>query len=198
MRPRRPGDDRSAGRAASGRSFWLPTSPIARFACHGASHPTDPSRSYLLLHDHASDPLTVVSLSPVRLDRTQLAHLSACRTAAIDTPEFLDEAIHLTSAFQLAWFPHVIGTLWEIDDQIAVTIADAFYTHLRNGEGVIDTSRAVWALHQAARAWWNAPGVGHPSRCPVCPPGLGDSDGCTVDRADWTVCHSSYHQQPDP
>ncbi|GKQ37457.1 CHAT domain-containing protein [Streptomyces sp. A012304] len=129
----------------------LPTNPIVHFACHGASHPTDPSRSHLLLHDHDSDPFTVASLAPVRLDGAQLAYLSACRTAAIDTPDLLDEAIHLTSAFQLAGFPHVIGTLWEIDDQIAVTIADAFYTHLRNKDGVIDTSGAAWALHQAVR-----------------------------------------------
>ncbi|MFD4231396.1 CHAT domain-containing protein, partial [Streptomyces sp. NPDC058545] len=125
--------------------------PIAHFACHGDSHPTDPSQSLLLLHDHQSDPLTVASLAPVRLDHAQLAYLSACRTAAIDTVDLADEAIHLTSAFQLAGFPHVVGTLWEIDDQIAVTIADTFYTHLRTHAGTIDTGRAARALHQAVR-----------------------------------------------
>jgi hypothetical protein len=129
----------------------LPTSPIVHFACHGTSHPTDPSRSHLLLHDYASAPLTVASIASLRLERAQLAYLSACRTAAIDTTELLDEAIHLTSAFQLAGYPHVIGTLWEIDDQIAVTIADTFYTHLRTEDGTIDTSRSAWALHQAVR-----------------------------------------------
>ncbi|MCX4791748.1 MULTISPECIES: CHAT domain-containing protein [unclassified Streptomyces] len=129
----------------------LPHCPIAHFACHGASHPTDPSQSLLLLHDHQSDPLTVASLAPVRLDHAQLAYLSACRTAAIDTANLADEAIHLTSAFQLAGFPHVVGTLWEIDDQIAVTVADTFYTHLRTPDGTIDTSRAARALHQAVR-----------------------------------------------
>ncbi|WP_371551398.1 CHAT domain-containing protein [Streptomyces sp. NBC_00554] len=130
----------------------LPACPIAHFACHGASNPDDPSRSMLLLHDHVSQPLTVASLAPVRLDQVQLAYLSACRTAALDTAELIDEAIHLTSAFQLAGFPHVIGTLWEIDDRIAVTVADAFYSHLRTPAGTIDTSRAAWALHQAVRS----------------------------------------------
>ncbi|MFF2644959.1 tetratricopeptide repeat protein [Streptomyces niveus] len=130
----------------------LPHCPIAHFACHGASHPTDPSQSLLLLHDHQSDPLTVASLTPVRLDHAQLAYLSACNTAAIDTANLADEAIHLTSAFQLAGFPHVVGTLWEIDDQIAVTVADTFYTHLRTPDGTIDTSRAARALHQAVRS----------------------------------------------
>ncbi|MFD4322423.1 CHAT domain-containing protein [Streptomyces sp. NPDC058548] len=129
----------------------LPESSIVHFACHGTSHPTDPSQSLLLLHDHESDPLTVASLIPVRLEQAQLAYLSACRTAVIDTADLVDEAIHLTSAFQLAGFPHVVGTLWEIDDQIAVTVADAFYTHLRAPNGSIDTGRAAWALHQAVR-----------------------------------------------
>ncbi|SFT29829.1 CHAT domain-containing protein [Streptomyces sp. ok210] len=130
----------------------LPECSIAHFACHGASHPTDPSQSLLLLHDHESDPLTVASLAPVHLEQAQLAYLSACRTAVIDTADLVDEAIHLTSAFQLAGFPHVVGTLWEIDDQIAVAVADAFYTYLRAPTGTIDTNRAAWALHQAVRS----------------------------------------------
>ncbi|MGW6742892.1 CHAT domain-containing protein [Streptomyces sp. NPDC055025] len=130
----------------------LPRCHIAHFACHGASHPTDPSQSLLLLHDHQSDPLTVASLTSVRLGHAQLAYLSACRTAALDAAHLVDEAIHLTSAFQLAGFPHVVGTLWEIDDGIAVTVADTFYTHLRTPDGTIDTNRAAWALHQAVRS----------------------------------------------
>ncbi|MCX5238980.1 tetratricopeptide repeat protein [Streptomyces prunicolor] len=130
----------------------LPTCPIAHFACHGASNPADPSKSLLLLHDHDADPLTVASLAPVLLDQAQMAYLSACRTAAIDAVELLDEAIHLTSAFQLAGFPHVIGTLWEIDDQIAVSVADVFYTQLKSAPHTLDTSRAAHALHHAIRA----------------------------------------------
>ncbi len=128
----------------------LPECAIVHFACHGASNSTDPSKSQLLLHDHADNPMTVASLGPIALDQARLAYLSACRTAAIDTAALLDEAIHLTSAFQLAGFPHVIGTLWEIDDQIAVTIADLFYTALQTDSG-LDTDRAAWALHRAVR-----------------------------------------------
>ncbi|WP_369263629.1 CHAT domain-containing protein [Streptomyces sp. R35] len=130
----------------------LPTCSIAHFACHAASDPTDPSKSLLLLHDHEKEPLTVAALAPVRLDHAQLAYLSACRTAAIGAENLLDEAIHLTSAFQLAGFPHVIGTLWEIDDQTAVTIADTFYTRLATDSGALDTSRAAEALQHAVRA----------------------------------------------
>ncbi|MEU6233936.1 CHAT domain-containing protein [Kitasatospora sp. NPDC047058] len=129
----------------------LPKCAIAHFSCHGSSHPTDPSRSLLLLHDHAEAPLTVGRLASVALDEARLAYLSACRTAAIDTSALLDEAIHLTSAFQLAGFPHVIGTLWEINDRMAVTVADLFYAALGPGSAHPDPDRSARALHRAVR-----------------------------------------------
>ena len=127
----------------------LPHYAIAHFACHGSNDPADPSQSRLLLHDHDAAPLTVASLAPVNLDRAQLAYLSACNTTVTRSTELLDEAIHLTSAFQLAGFPHVIGTLWAISDQLAVAIAATFYTHLRTREDTLDTSHAAHALHHA-------------------------------------------------
>ncbi|KAA9379164.1 tetratricopeptide repeat protein [Microbispora cellulosiformans] len=130
----------------------LPGCAIAHFACHGLSNLADPSSSHLLLHDHQTTPLTIAALARVALDEANLAYLSACSTAFTATTELLDEAIHLASAFQLAGFPHVIGTLWPIDDAIAVTIADAFYTALTTNGGTLDPSRAAYALHQAIRA----------------------------------------------
>ncbi|NYH51398.1 copper(I)-binding protein [Nocardiopsis arvandica] len=131
----------------------LPKATIAHFACHGYTDPGDPSQSRLLLHDHAEDPLTVAALGAVRLDRAQLAYLSACSTASITQAELLDEAIHVASAFQLAGFPHVVGTLWEVNDQVSATVADLFYTHLRGAAGqAIDPTRAAHALHAAVRA----------------------------------------------
>ncbi len=130
----------------------LPNVSIAHFACHGHSDPEDPSHSELLLLDHENDPLSVAALASLRLDRAELAYLSACRTAVVDVSTLADEAIHMTSAFQVAGFPHVIGTLWTIDDETAVTIADTFYAHLRTNGGTLDTGRAAHALHTAVRA----------------------------------------------
>jgi tetratricopeptide (TPR) repeat protein len=131
----------------------LPQAAIAHFACHGHTDPGDPSRSRLLLHDHAEDPLTVAALGSVRLDRARLAYLSACSTASITNVELLDEAIHVASAFQLAGLPHVVGTLWEVNDQVSATVADLFYTHLRaKGEQTIEPTQAAHALHAAVRA----------------------------------------------
>lgn len=79
-----------------------------------------------------------------------LAYLSACSTTANAADSLVDEAIHLTSAFQLAGFRHVIGTLWEVADQHSVDIARAVYETLR-GEGLTDWAVA-WSLHVSARA----------------------------------------------
>ena len=110
------------------------------------SDPGDPSPSRLLLHDTA-EPLTVASLVPVHLGQARLAYLSACQTATNLATSLLDEAIHLSGAFQIAGFPQVIGTLWEIDDKGAVRIADGFYARLDNEAAGLDTSRAAHALH---------------------------------------------------
>jgi tetratricopeptide (TPR) repeat protein len=128
----------------------LPACDIAHFSCHGESSPTDPSLSRLLLHDHDTAPFTVAALAPVRLENARLAYLSACSTAVTDTIGLVDEAIHLTSAFQLAGYPHVIGTLWPIDDERAAGIADRFYASLATHDG-LDVSLAAHGLHHAIR-----------------------------------------------
>ena len=129
----------------------LPDSTVAHFACHGTTDPEDPSRSMLLLHDHATHPLTVAQLAPVALDHAQLAYLSACSTAVTHTDALTDEAIHLATAFQIAGYPRVVGTLWAIMDNIAVTTADLFYQALATEAGHIDLGRSARALHHAVR-----------------------------------------------
>ncbi|GLV99150.1 CHAT domain-containing tetratricopeptide repeat protein [Streptomyces lavendulae] len=124
---------------------------IVHFACHGINDPTDPSHSRLLLHDHAEAPLTIAALAPVRLEHAQLAYLSACETALTTHTKLLDEAIHLASAFQLAGYPHVIGTLWAVNDFFAARIGDAFYAALTTGP-VPEIDRAADGLHHAVRS----------------------------------------------
>ncbi|MGW4756154.1 CHAT domain-containing protein [Streptomyces chartreusis] len=127
----------------------LPESDIAHFACHGWTDPVDPSKSHLLLHDHATDPLTAACLTPTRLRQARLAYLSACATALSPVRTLLDESIHLAAAFQLAGYPHVIGTLWEIDDATAVEITRVLYTGLLHSHHVAATETAAVALHRA-------------------------------------------------
>ena len=121
---------------------------IAHFACHGMTDPDDPSRSGLILAD---EPLTVAALSSVRLPAGQLAYLSACRTAVTRVEGLADEAIHITSAFQLAGFPHVIGTLWSIGDGPGYVLAAEFHTALRATADSFDPTHAAQVLHDITR-----------------------------------------------
>ncbi|KAB8165731.1 CHAT domain-containing protein [Streptomyces sp. 3MP-14] len=134
----------------------LPGRAFAHFACHAWSDPRDPARSLLLLEDHRERPFSVARVAALNLDRARLAYLSACQTALTSASALLDEAIQLVSAFQLAGFPQVVGTLWPIDDRIAVEIADAFYRGLAapggGPEPTLDAGRAAEALHHAVRA----------------------------------------------
>ena len=121
----------------------LRSSRWAHFACHASSDLTNPSASYLLLHDHQRRPLTAVDVARLRLDDAELAFLSACSTVR-PGGELPDEALHLASAFQLTGYRHVIGTLWPINDMAAVDLAGDLYAAVASA-GTVDTAAA--ALH---------------------------------------------------
>ncbi|MET8770909.1 CHAT domain-containing protein [Streptomyces sp. NPDC004658] len=112
---------------------------IVHFACHAQANTREPTLSRLVLHD---EPLTPRDL-PVGLD-ADLAYLSACATSDV---LFIvaDEAMHMTAAFQVAGFRHVVGTLWPVNDQVASDIADRFYTLI----AAHGTDYAAQALHTA-------------------------------------------------
>ncbi|WP_262698500.1 MULTISPECIES: CHAT domain-containing protein [Streptomyces] len=125
----------------------IPRHPIAHFACHATATVTHPSRSHLRLHD---GPLSVAEISDQHLVDAQLAYLSACATTRTDTA-LIDEAIHITSAFQLAGYAHVIGTLWPIADDCAAELADVFYAELIRRQVASGITPAALALHNAVR-----------------------------------------------
>ncbi|MEU4522158.1 CHAT domain-containing protein [Amycolatopsis sp. NPDC024027] len=129
----------------------LPEHGIAHFSCHGSADWTDPNRSQLLLHDHATRPLTVADIAGLRLPSGLLAYLSACSTA--DTsPEHADEATHLTGACLLAGFRAVVGTLWPVGDAAATAITRHVYARLTDdGTAAPDPALAAEALHHAVR-----------------------------------------------
>ena len=62
-----------------------------------------------------------------------LAYLSACDTSQIRDERFVEESIHLISAF------HVIGTLWKVIDELCVDMARIMYEEMRDG-GMTDES----------------------------------------------------------
>ncbi|MEU2167926.1 CHAT domain-containing protein [Micromonospora chersina] len=112
----------------------------AHFACH-AAEAADPADSYLALSD---GPLPAKEIMSRELDQPFLAFLSACTTAFGGT-SLIDEAIHMASAFQVAGFPHAIGTLWPVADAIAPAFTRLVY------DKVLAGSEPALALHDAAR-----------------------------------------------
>ncbi|KIL93026.1 hypothetical protein FAVG1_04207 [Fusarium avenaceum] len=115
--------------------FRLPHCKIFHFAGHGSTNERDASQSSLLLEDWQKDPLTVSTLLDIDIQQYSpfLAYLSVCGTGQIGHEKYLDESIHLISAFQLAGFRHVIGTLWEVGDEISVDIARTVYEGIQRG-----------------------------------------------------------------
>ena len=128
----------------------LPQCQIVHFACHGMSDLADPSRSCLLLQDWETDPLIVADITSLQVQNARLAYISACHAATTRVPGLFDEGIHLTGAFQLSGFPHVIGTLWQISDHGSVAIADTVYRLMVEG-GILDIDKCAEGLHFAIR-----------------------------------------------
>ncbi|KAH6970643.1 CHAT domain-containing protein [Ilyonectria sp. MPI-CAGE-AT-0026] len=125
---------------------------IFHFAGHGVTDQTNPLKSHLRLEDWKTQPLTVANLLNMNLRDNPpfLAYLSACGTSRIKDKRLLDESLHLISACQLAGFRHVIGTLWEVDDEACVDVAKITYSEMRDA-GMEDDS-VCRGLHKAVRA----------------------------------------------
>jgi len=133
---------------------------ITHFACHGISDPNDPSSSGLVLQRLApdgtleQDHLSVSRIAHLRLRHVQIAYLSACSTAENKAARLRDEVIHVVSGFQVAGFPHVIGSLWPAGDDECVQVASRFYSSLFEHKGVPESGagRVAWALQEAVMA----------------------------------------------
>ncbi|KAL4950438.1 CHAT domain-containing protein [Aspergillus filifer] len=124
---------------------------IFHFAGHGYTDHVDPSKSQLILEDGQEGSLTVADLLEINIREHSpfLAYLSACGTGQIRDERFIDESIHLISAFQLAGFRHVIGTLWSVNDETCVDMARITYEVMADGQ--MNDEVVSRGLHQAAK-----------------------------------------------
>ncbi|MFC9394604.1 CHAT domain-containing protein [Streptomyces sp. NPDC057027] len=127
------------------------------FAGHGEQNPEEPD-GLLYLWDHAtSDSLRIRDIAGLRLDRAELAFLSACQTHL--TPRaHSDEPVSLAGALQLAGFRHVVAAQWQLSDLRAHRVTTSFYEKLVKPVGAAATaasvptaSDAAYALHAAVR-----------------------------------------------
>lgn len=120
------------------------------FDCHGFSNWKNPSGSFLMLDDHPDAYLTVGDVRSLCLSG-KLAFLSACETH-VNSTRLLDESIHMASAFNLAGYEHVIGTMWQINSELSRGLIEDFYSSLTFG-GIfpIQAERSAQALNRATR-----------------------------------------------
>lgn len=125
---------------------------VFHFAGHGHANSLDPSASGLVLE--RGERLTVSSLLDINLQYRRpkpfLAYLSACGTGRMKHDGLIDENLHLIAAFRLAGFQHVVGTLWDVDDQVCVNMATTTYKWIQS-HGMSDESVRE-GLHHACRA----------------------------------------------
>ncbi|KAF5602530.1 hypothetical protein FPCIR_1871 [Fusarium pseudocircinatum] len=130
---------------------YLPDCKIFHFAGHGLAHAEDPSESCLLLEDWERDSLKVSDLLDMNLRQKApfLAYLSACGTGQIKDETSFDENINLISAFQIAGFRHVIGTLWNVQDDLSVEMAKITYQELLDSD--ISDESICRGLHKATQ-----------------------------------------------
>lgn len=77
----------------------------------------------MLFSDWETDSFSVADMAEKALDNAELAYISACQAANSRNFKLLDESIHMAGAFQLAGFPTVVGTLWQIQDKHSAEIA---------------------------------------------------------------------------
>jgi CHAT domain-containing protein len=119
-------------------------------ACHGKHDLVHPSNSRFAM---SNKPLTLLDIVENNVPPAEFAFLSACHAARGDekTP---DEVIHLAAGLQFSGFKSVIGTLWDVDDAVAKHVVEAFYENMFKDldEGVMDCTKAAWALNKATYA----------------------------------------------
>ncbi|RFU29015.1 hypothetical protein B7463_g7313, partial [Scytalidium lignicola] len=146
----------------------LEQSTIAHFACHAVSDPIDPYESHLLLHKEVNgtasvDKLTMLEVSKLAAEeRLWIAFLSACSTAQVKASRLVDEGLHLASAFQMAGFVHVVGTLWPAVDGACARIAEEFYTELaKRSNRKLTQNIVAEALREAVIRLRSEPNVDH-------------------------------------
>ena len=129
----------------------LPHHQIIHLCCHGHASAHDPSKSKLFLNDWKTAPLTVSDLMSLNIQSSQFAYLSACQTSRTKDLSLLDESINLSSAVQLAGYPSVVGTLWQINDESSVEVAKDVYSWMLQGGEKFNTRLSAEGLHRAVR-----------------------------------------------
>lgn len=122
----------------------LETSDFVHFDCHGDQVLAEPSQGGVRLADGVLRVFDVSSISAAG----EFAGLAACKTA-VGGVDLLDEAITLSAALHYAGFRHVVGTLWNLAENVAQAAFADMYVQLATDDGDFDPGGSARALADA-------------------------------------------------
>ena len=84
----------------------------------------------------------------------QLTFLSACSTTENKAAILADETMHIASAFYVAGFSHVIGSMWPFDNGVCVSLSTHFYANLAKSSSQEQRRGRARGLHDAVGEVW--------------------------------------------
>ncbi|KAK0511992.1 hypothetical protein JMJ35_005120 [Cladonia borealis] len=132
----------------------LPNYSCIHVASHGICDAEDPASSHLILMGQGDDGspipdrLKVADITPDVAGDAVFAFLAACCSADSRVPELADEGLQIANAFQLAGFPHVIGSLWLANDCICPIFSRIFYDTLaKHADSISNNDLIAIAVH---------------------------------------------------
>jgi CHAT domain-containing protein len=117
---------------------------LVHFAGHGISNDEYPSLSRLLFAGagESDRSLFASDIAAMRLERTRLVILAACRTSAGRIRRG-EGALSLARPFIAAGVPMVVASLWDIDDRASHSLFVTFHRALRRGAAVAEALRSA-------------------------------------------------------
>ena len=77
--------------------------------------------------------------------------MSACNSASVRDFRLLDESIHLAAAIQLAGYPAVVATLWQVSDEYSSKVAKDVYGRMLGENKCLNPQLSAEGLHWAMR-----------------------------------------------
>ncbi|KIJ06690.1 hypothetical protein PAXINDRAFT_103266 [Paxillus involutus ATCC 200175] len=113
-------------------------------SCHGQQNFKEPFKSSFAMRD---GPLSLLDIIDLDLSHHEFAFLSACKTAMGDST-VPDEVIHLVAGLQFTGVKSVVGTLWQVQDEVAFKLVSKFYEEFCKGDR-LDCTIAGPALHRS-------------------------------------------------
>jgi hypothetical protein len=114
-----------------------PAADVLHFCLHGKYDPGSAKQGLVLIDGEVIDPLVVKGGSLVR---APLVFLNACQVGT--GQQTLGDYAGLAESFLFAGAAAVVAPLWSIDDAVASSMAERFYSRAFTGEALAEIVRA--------------------------------------------------------